>query len=151
MRDHRLRGVDLFNREDFSGALLEFQTIAKDDPNDPQVHLYIGSALIALNRLDEARTALERSLALQPRSERALMELGRLEALQNHLDASVLALRRSIDVNPEFAEPHYFLAGVLTAQGDGEGARQEMLRFQELKARSPASAMEIDPSAPGTP
>jgi len=52
-------------------------------------------------------------------------------------------MRRSIEANPEFAEPHYFLAGILTARGDAEGAQREMRRFEELKARSPGAALEL--------
>ncbi|HKQ97686.1 MAG TPA: tetratricopeptide repeat protein, partial [Candidatus Polarisedimenticolia bacterium] len=141
VRGHRVRGVDAFNRQDYAAALEEFAVIEREDPKDPQVHLYKGSALLALGRRPEARTALLRSLELQPRNERALMELGRLEALDDRLDAAVEALRRAIAINPEFAEPHYFLAGILQAQGDGAGSAAEMRTFRELKARSPAAAM----------
>jgi tetratricopeptide (TPR) repeat protein len=143
VRDHRVRGVEAFNRQDYAGALAEFAIIAREDPKDPQVYLYTGSALMALGRYDEARAALTRSLDLQPRNERTLMELGRLEALQEHLDAAVARLRQAIAVNPEFAEPHYFLAGIHTARGETDAARSEMSRFEELKARSPGAAMEL--------
>jgi tetratricopeptide (TPR) repeat protein len=152
VRGHRARGVDLFNRQDYEGALAEFAIIEREDPDDPQVHLYQGSALLALGRRTEARAALARSLALQPRNERAYMELGRLEALDDHLDAAVTALRRAIAINPEFAEPHYFLAGILQAQGDAAGAAEETRRFRDLKAKSPAAAMELShPPAGGVP
>jgi len=143
VRGHRLKGVEAFNREDYDTALLEFETIAREDPSDYQAPLYIGSALIALGRLEEARVALAKSLQLQPRNERALMELGRLEALQDRLDAAVAALQQAIAVNPEFAEPHYFLAAVHAARGEMDSARAETQRYEELKARSQGAAMEI--------
>jgi len=143
VRGHRLKGVEAFNREDYVAALVEFETIAREDPSDDQAPLYIGSALIALGRRDEARAALARSLALQPRSERALMELGRLEALEDRLDAAVTALRQAIEVNPDFAEPHYFLAAVHAARGEMDEARAETRRYEDLKARSQGAAMEI--------
>jgi tetratricopeptide (TPR) repeat protein len=151
VRGNRVRGVEAFNRQDYAAALAEFEFIAGEDPKDPQAYLYMGSALMALGRMDEARTALQKSLAIEARNERAYMELGRLEALANRLDAAVAALRRAIAINPDFPEPHYFLAAVLMAQNDAAGARSEMARFEELKARAPVSAMELSPAASGFP
>jgi tetratricopeptide (TPR) repeat protein len=151
VRGNRVRGVEAFNRQDYAAALAEFEFIAREDPTDPQACLYMGSALMALGRMDEARTALRKSLALEARNERAYMELGRLEATANRLDEAVAALRRAIDINPDFPEPHYFLAAVLMAQNDAAGARTEMARFEELRARAPVSAMELSGAAAGFP
>ena len=147
VRGHRLKGVEAFNRADYATALVEFEAIARQDPDDFQVHLYLGSTLIALERRSEARAAIGRSLQLQPRNERALMELGRLEAMEEHLDAAVSALRQAIVINPEFAEPHYYLAGIHAARGEAAAADDERRRYQELRARSQGAAMEI--VAPG--
>jgi Flp pilus assembly protein TadD len=136
-------GVEAFNRQDFARALEEFRTILQEDPRDPQAHLYEGSALLALGRHDEARRALEESLALDPRNERALLELGRLEALEEHLDQALDAWRRAIAINPDFAEPHYFIAGVLQARGDADGARAEKERYETLRRLAPESALQI--------
>lgn len=151
VRGNRVRGVEAFNRQDFAAALAEFEYIAREDPTDAQAFLYMGSALMALGRMDEARTALEKSLSIETRNERAYMELGRLEALANRLDEAAAALRRASAINPDFPEPHYFLAGVLMAQGDAAGARSEMAVFEELKARAPVSAMELSGAAEGLP
>jgi len=151
VRGNRVRGVEAFNRQDYAAALAEFEFIAREDPTDPQALLYMGSALMALGRMDEARAALQKSLSLEARNERAYMELGRLEALASRLDEAVAALRQSIAINPDFPEPHYFLAGVLMARNDAAGARSEMARFEELRARSPVSAMELSGAATGLP
>ena len=143
VRDQRRLGVAAFNREDYGAALRAFEAIAREDPSDPQVYLYIGSTLVATGRLEEARAALERSLRLEPRNERALMELGRVHALANRLDDAVASLSRAIEINPEFAEPHYFLAGVHMARGRADLYRAELERFEELRARSSGAVMEI--------
>lgn len=149
VRGHRLRAIEAFNREDYAAALEELLVIAREDPMDPQVHLHLGSTYLALRRMEEARAELLTSLRLDPRGERALMEIGRLHAIEGRLDDAVRALRQAIALNPEFPEPHYFLAGVHRARGEGDLFREEMRRFEELRARSPGSAMEIVPDPPG--
>ena len=145
----RLAAMDAFNREDYRTALAELQAIAREDPRDPEVHLYLGSTWLALGNHDESRRALQESLRLSPRNERAYMELGRLEAMENHLDKAVAALRRSIGINPEFAEPHYFLALVHRARGEGDLFRAEMENYEQIRSRSGGSAMELVPGPGG--
>lgn len=145
VRDHRIKGVEAFNREDYQTALVEFQTIAREDPDDPQVHLHLGSTLLALGRQDEAQGALERCLALDPRNERGLAELGRLHALANRLDQAVASLQKAVAINPEFAEPHYYLAGIYMARGEQDRYREEMQIFEGLRARSTGSALDVQP------
>ena len=145
VRDHRIKGVEAFNREDYETALAEFRTIAREDPDDPQVHLHLGSTLLALGRPDEAQAALERCLALDPRNERGLAEMGRLHAMANRLDQAIAALEKAVAVNPEFAEPHYYLAGIYMARGEADRYREEMKIFEGLRARSAGSALEVQP------
>ena len=146
VRDHRLKAVEAFNREDYKAALQEFLAIAREDPNDPQVYLHLGSTYMALGNLDEAKRSLDRCLAIEPRNDRALAELGRLHALANRLDQAVDTLQKAIAVNPEFAEPHYYLAGVYMARGEPDRFQEEMKIYNDLRARSPGSAMEIKPA-----
>ncbi len=146
VRGHRLKGVEAFNRQDYPAALEEFQAIAREDPNDPQVHLHLGSTYTGLGRLEDARAALERCLAMEPRNERALAELGRVHALANRLDDAVAVLDQAVAANPQFAEPHYYLAGIYMARGEQDRSRAEMRRFQELQARAPGSASEVVPT-----
>jgi Flp pilus assembly protein TadD len=147
VRGHRLKGVEAFNSGDFPTALQEFLAIARDDPGDPQVHLHLGSTYLALGRREEARASLEHSLSIEPRNERALAELGRLQALDNHLDEAVETLRRAIAVNPEYAEPHYYLAGIYMARGEPDLYRQEMQRYEGIRSRSGREARDDGPAS----
>jgi Flp pilus assembly protein TadD len=149
VRGHRLKGIEAFNRKDYAGALREFQAIAAEDPGDSQVHLHLGSTYIELGDLERARAELERSLVLDARNERAMVELGRLHALANRLDDAVEVLHRAIAANPEFAEPHYYLAGIHMARGEPDLYQQELRRFEELRRRSQGAATEVVPEAAG--
>jgi Flp pilus assembly protein TadD len=149
VRGDRLRGVEAFNRGDYPAALEAFLAIARQDPGDPQVHLHLGSTYLALGDREQALRALGRCLELKPRDERALAELGRLHALDGRLDDAVRVLREAIAANPEFPEPHYYLAGVYRARGEADLFRQEIQRYEELRAGSRGSAMDMVPGAAG--
>jgi tetratricopeptide (TPR) repeat protein len=143
VRGHRASGAEAFNREDYGTALREFEAVLAEDPDDAQAHLFLGSVYIALGRREDALRELDTSLRMDPHSERALMELGRLQALSGRLDEAIAALRRSIAANPEFAEPHYFLAGIHRARGEEDLYQQEMELFQKLRSRGHGGAMEL--------
>lgn len=145
----RLAAMDAFNREDYRTALEELQMIAREDPRDAEVHLYLGSTWLALGDYVESRRALQESLRLLPNSERAYMELGRLEALENRPDEAVASLRRAIAINPDFAEPHYFLALVHRGRGQGDQFKAEMDKYQQLRSQSGGSVMEVIPEPDG--
>ncbi len=143
VRDHRIKGVAAFNSEDYRTALLEFQTIARQDPGDPQVHLHLGSTYIALDDLEGARRELELCLSLDPGNDRALAELGRAYAKANRMDEAIGALRKAIAMNPQLAEPHYYLAGIYMARGEQDLFQKEMTIFNDLQSRSPGAALEV--------
>ncbi len=148
VRDHRIKGVAAFNREDYRTALLEFQTIAREDPGDPQVHLHLGSTRIAQGDLEEARREFELCLSLDPRDDRALAELGRAYAKANRMDEAIEALRKAIAINPRLAEPHYYLAGIYMARGEQDDSRKEMTIFNDLQSRSQGAALEVQTGDP---
>ena len=145
VRDHRIKGVAAFNGEDYTTALREFQEIAREDPDDPQVHLHLGSTYLALGNLEEATRELGRCLSLDPRNDRALAELGRARAMANRLEEAIEALQRAVAVNPRFAEPHYYLAGIYRARGEEDRFQEEMKIYKELQSPSQGSALEVQP------
>jgi tetratricopeptide (TPR) repeat protein len=59
--------------------------------------------LAALDRYDEARTQLERSIALRPDQTQAYFQLGILELHANNWDRASANLRRVLDRNPRHA------------------------------------------------
>ena len=110
---------------------------------DPQVHLHLGSTYIALDDLEGARRELELCLSLDPGNDRALAELGRAYAKANRMDEAIGALRKAIAMNPQLAEPHYYLAGIYMARGEQDLFQKEMTIFNDLQSRSQGAALEV--------
>jgi len=126
-------------------ALAGFREVARLAPRDAQALVQSGSVLLALQRLDEAREALERSLQIQPANDFALTELARVHALKGDLPSAVELLSRATKANPSAAEPHYFLAGIYLALGKREDFEREKAAY--LRLRGPGDALRPLPDA----
>jgi tetratricopeptide (TPR) repeat protein len=135
VRGPRRNAVAAFGRGDYDEALDTFRAVARETPDDPQVHLHIGATLIALQRYDEALDALRLCLDLDPREARAYTEISRLHALEGRIDEAFEALQQAVELNPDDPEPHYVRAGLHRARGEEELYTREMQRFEELRAR----------------
>ncbi|HWK31352.1 MAG TPA: tetratricopeptide repeat protein, partial [Terriglobales bacterium] len=66
----------------------------------------------------------------------AYYTLGTVRKQQKELEPAAAALRRAIELQPDFAGAHSTLASVLREQGDVEGAKQEVARTAELSKRA---------------
>ena len=59
-------GAELLNENKYEEALAAFQRSAAADPNNPEPIYYIGAISVGLNKIDEARTNLEKYLSMNP-------------------------------------------------------------------------------------
>ena len=144
----RSRAMAAYEAGRLEEALAAFREVARLAPRDAQALAQSGSVLLALQRLDEAREALEQSLRIQPDNDFALTELARLHALKGDLSAAVELLNRATKANPSAAEPHYFLAGIYLALGKREDFEKEKAAY--LRLRGPGDALRPLPDA-GSP
>ncbi len=149
VRVPRRAAVAAFARGDYAEALATFRSVARQTPDDPQVHLHIGATLIALQHYDEALEALRNCLRLDPLEARAHTEIGRLHALEGRLDEAFEALEQASALNPEDPEPHYVRAGLHQARGEEELYNREMQRFRELQARFAEAGASFPVPGPG--
>ena len=122
--------------------------------------LVAGDALRALERDDEAREALERSVEVARRAHAqdmladALTALGECEAAAGHADAARAALEEAseltADRNPT-RHPLSALASLAAATGDHASAYAYLMRFHEIvqrsadeRSRMASSALEVE-------
>lgn len=89
------------------GRWSELESLAEDwsrrDAGDPQPWYLSGRALVELDRLGEARAALERCLTVEPRYPAGWFQLGRLWARLGQTDRAREALARLQPLHPELA------------------------------------------------
>jgi tetratricopeptide (TPR) repeat protein len=93
-------------------ALDMFQNALKKSPNDPDLQLRVGAAYVASNHPDEAIAMLKKVLELRTNSAEANHYMGRayLEKGALHAGEASKFLRRAVDLDPNRAEYHLYIA-----------------------------------------
>lgn len=81
------------------------ETHLERDPNDRETLLKLANALVRLDRDEEARTVLERALALDDQDWEALFELGHLLNNNAYYEEALATFRRLAEVMPDWAHP----------------------------------------------
>lgn len=130
-------------QQDMDGALVRFQKAVEIEPKFAEAWSGIGdiwseraTAWFGESRavaLTQARIALERSIALDPKGPEALNDYGRL-LMQHDRDyaAAETWLRRAIAADPEYTHSHFNLASLLAAMGEHERAIEAFRQVQRL-------------------
>ena len=133
---------------DFDGAVARLRTAIEATPNASDVRYQL--AVTLWNRyqraggrrdrkdLDEAVTALERAVELQPGQPQFHLVLGQLFAEQQNLTPALVHLKRAATLAPDDPEPAYNLGLALRLQGDLDAAE---VQFRIALAKNPDHAL----------
>jgi tetratricopeptide (TPR) repeat protein len=113
--------------EFFDLAEAELRAALAEDPRLPRAHFLLGLAAIARNRPDEAGELFEKELAVNPSDAMALYRVGEARARKSDWDGAILALQRSIWINPFYSGPYIVLGRAYLAKGHLQTA-EGMLR-----------------------
>ncbi len=110
------------------------------EPRHPVATIIAGVARRRLGDVDGALEILQRLAAGEPRWAAAHYELGLALGAARRGDAAVAALRRALELKPDFAEAWRALADQLWAAGDAAGADAAYGRHLRHSARHPVLA-----------
>ena len=130
-------GTALMNQQLLDKAIDKFDEAHRVDPSLNAAELNKGIALLYLQRLPEATTALQHAAAQAPNDPRAWYVLGLLYRVDNKPQPSAEAFQRVIKLDPSNADSHYFLGSLLANQQDLPAAAAEFraaLRLEPLHA-----------------
>jgi tetratricopeptide (TPR) repeat protein len=96
-----------------------FEQAARERPDSAAAAAGLGSLALAEGRKEDARQSLERAIALGDRDAGTYLELAMLERETGAPGARVDALlKRTVALNPNFAEAHFLLGTRATDDGD---------------------------------
>jgi tetratricopeptide (TPR) repeat protein len=103
--EHNQLGVTFFQSGAVHLAIEQFRLAIKRAPGVPSYWLNLGIALLDSDVLDEAQSALERAIKLQPDNQSAYYHLAQLYKKLGDELAVQSAYKRAIEINP-----HTYLA-----------------------------------------
>jgi tetratricopeptide (TPR) repeat protein len=105
----------------------------KKDPNTWIAHNNLGTALQERNDLVGAEEHFLEALALHPRYDEALANLGMARARQGKITEAIDCLRRALEISPAKFPIRMSLANALCEAGQLEAARSEFLHVLQTK------------------
>ncbi|MCW5648701.1 MAG: tetratricopeptide repeat protein [Ramlibacter sp.] len=102
-----LAGI-LWRLEDHAGSLVHAQKAVELAPDHPYAVRILGTALLHLNRLDDAQAALCRALALQPGLALAQIDLALAQLLAGRLEEGWITYRQRWNDTQRMVRPAFF-------------------------------------------
>ncbi len=95
---HVLVGEALDGLGRTSEAVAEFQTAAKVDPHEPNLHFGLGYLYWKLRQDDDAKPEFEKELAIDPSHAQALAYLGDVELKRNNPEQALKLLEKAVQL-----------------------------------------------------
>jgi tetratricopeptide (TPR) repeat protein len=113
--------------------------------DDPQSYFYLASAIIQANAEDvsEARKAINRALALDPKDPFIQSLAGRIAYLSKDYPSALQHLQAALAIWPEMIEAHQTLSGTYRALGDKEKAAEELKTVLRIKQQNPTADQSL--------
>jgi cytochrome c-type biogenesis protein CcmH/NrfG len=125
--------IALFNVPDLRAAQREAEAAAALAPNVPQPLYMMGLIARNQNRAEDAISAFQHVLRIDPRDVGANVQLGQLLAQQRKYPEAVAAFRTAIAAEPYNMTAIYNLATALQRTGEREEGARMIQRFQALR------------------
>ncbi|HEY1742926.1 MAG TPA: tetratricopeptide repeat protein [Granulicella sp.] len=140
---YTLTGMARDQTGDPAAAEPAFREALRQDANDFNANLYLGSILYKRRAMDEAKPYLDRALQLNPTSSMARYEVAMWNSTSGHYEDSARLLEDVTRTDPNWLEPHIELATVyyrLHRPEDGAKERQIVAKLTaQQQSKGPAA------------
>ncbi len=118
--------IHVFNDWDWSAATTELDRALALAPGSARTLLFHSFASYALGKWATAIRDLNASAALDPLSPAANFRLGRAYLGAGHWSEAEVALRRALEIGPNYAFTHFYLATALLFRRENEAALKQI-------------------------
>jgi tetratricopeptide (TPR) repeat protein len=118
---------------DIPGAVDAFTRAVSANLNDPEAHKRLAGAFILQDLTDEVFVELVAALLIDPQDAGAHAGIGQVHVNAGRYDEAVPALRRALELSPDYTEARYALATALMRLGKTQEAARELERVQQAQ------------------
>jgi DNA-binding winged helix-turn-helix (wHTH) protein/TolB-like protein/Flp pilus assembly protein TadD len=122
---------------DWAGAEEQFQKGIALNPNYPLLHHWRSLNLMAMGRLEEARTAMQRALELDPLLLITNVNLGRIDYYEGQYEQAVKQYQRALELDQNFMRTHLRLGMAYAQQHRYQEALTEYYKTREISGNTP--------------
>lgn len=137
-------GVSYMQTGNVAEAVRTLRNRTKEKPSDATLQYLLGKALIRSGaspgdaQFAEARAALETSVKLSPAFAPSLVELAKMDLIENHVDDAVPLLEKARSLDPKDNAALSQLAAAYRRQGKPEKAKEVFAALAKLNAEERA-------------
>ena len=121
-------------------AIAILREVLREEPENGDAHLLLGSALALVPERSEALKELQKAVKLQPSSALANFTLGTAQARFGIPEAAQQSFEKTLQLDPQFAEAHVSLAMILGQQKELAAAREHLTQAIKLYGNTPPAA-----------
>jgi tetratricopeptide (TPR) repeat protein len=134
------KAQDLLAKGSLSEAVTFLRQVVRDDPNNLDAHLSLGTALALQGLRAQSLKEIETAVKLSPNSAKARNQLGVILSRFLQTDAARRAFEDALSLDPNFAEAHVNLALILAQTGKLPEAHEHLDRAIVLNGNAPPAA-----------
>jgi tetratricopeptide (TPR) repeat protein len=124
--------MDLVKKNDRPAAIEELKLAITEYPSFTQAFNELGVLYLKSNRLEDAESAFQSALKIDPDSVPALINRGIANFMMKRYGEAVPILRKAVEKKVDSAVGHYFLGQALANLGLFDEAEKELLKSVEL-------------------
>jgi tetratricopeptide (TPR) repeat protein len=125
-------GYLLWTQKIYAEAAMEFQAELANDPNHVQSLMYLGDTYIQLNKPEQARPLLEKTLQLDPLQALAHLDLGIILSDAGENEKALKELEAAAKLKPDDVNVHWRLGRLYRSMGRKEEAKAEFDKASTL-------------------
>jgi len=134
---HMLSGEALDGLGRTVEAIPEFEAAAKAAPREPNVHFGLGYLYWKQHKYDEAQTAFEAELSIDPAHAQALAYLGDIELKKNDPEKALPLLQKAIQIRNDVRIAYLDIGAILSDQKKYPEALAALQRAEKLDPAQP--------------